>query len=113
MKGMMVTVLAGIYLFVMLFGQLFHTHPGGSTFRGLQLTKPEKIFSKAEVMQQDTGCLACHLLHESHAVMPDTFSFDALSSNHYLTKVSEHQFLYLFKLKEVSTLRGPPASRAF
>lgn len=109
LRRLTVTVLAAAYLLVVLFGQLFHTHSRSHTFGDLQFTS-QKTLHKEGFSVPDTDCLVCHLLHDTHAVLPDGFACGTISGNHYFTGVPEHQFLYLFKLKEVSTLRGPPVS---
>ncbi len=103
-------LLAVVYLGVVLFFQMLHGHSQGEEFKSFHFVNPEYSIKKAPEAQDNTGCLVCHLMHEHYAVLPDVLSVDFAELHNYFILNCRAQLVYLYKDKEVSTLRGPPSA---
>lgn len=108
LKAILVTALSGFYLFVVLFSQMFHQHGSGSEFRDFHFKKSENNISAKNLSASESNCLSCHFLHEGYALVPQSFQYDFLEIRNYYSEIAGHQFIYLYKLKEITSLRGPP-----
>lgn len=111
-RSITVSLLAGMYLFVVLFSQLFHNHPGVDTRQPVHGAQGKTLMDKALRMSSD-HCLSCHLLHDFHGTAPEFFSFEVKNQPAYRLTSAERQFVYLYRLKEIASLRGPPSWGSF
>lgn len=99
-----------IYLFVLLFSQNFHNHGSGLEFKNFHFRNSKNTLSKQNFKENSVGCMVCHIISDSHALLPEEFKYNIFLSSKFSLPNTELQSLYLYKKRELSSLRGPPAA---
>ncbi|WP_370895268.1 hypothetical protein [Chryseobacterium gossypii] len=108
-KNLISTLLASVYLFVVVFSQSFHHHDSIGCFKNFNLKKAENSISKSLAKDKDGDCLACHFLATGHTLVPEEFNFTFESHSHEVRQIIAVQEKIWAQTKFTFQLRGPPA----
>lgn len=107
-RAMIATFFTGVYIFVALFSQNFHTHGSDRVFHESHFKKTEKSFSASAHFTEFTDCLACHIFHEGKVLLPQEFSIFTLSFSEFQTETFAYERHAVTTEISHHHLRGPP-----
>lgn len=107
-RAITATLLTGVYIFVALFSQNFHTHGSENIFQENHFKKTEKSFSASAHFNEFSDCLACHLFHEGKVLLPKEFALFTNLSQAFKTKTFAYEQHAVTSAIPFIHLRGPP-----
>lgn len=107
-KGLLSTLLLGVYIFVALFASNFHHHGSGLVFKDFHFKKTEHSIVQSDTEKEFVDCLSCHLFHDGKNLVPQIFSFRFLKKFIFQKQYFAFQQQFSTVRNEVLLLRGPP-----